>query len=129
MTVEIRPIKTENDYKIALQEIAGYFENEPEIGSTEGNRFEVLLTLVEVYETKQYPIDLPDPIEAIKFRMEQAGLTAKDLVPMIGKVNRVYEILNRKRSLTLPMICKLHEQLGIPAESLIRPTLNSELII
>jgi HTH-type transcriptional regulator/antitoxin HigA len=129
MTVEIRPIKTEDDYKIALQEIAGYFENEPEIGSTEGNRFEVLLTLVEVYETKQYPIDLPDPIEAIKFRMEQAGLTAKDLVPMIGKVNRVYEILNRKRSLTLPMICKLHEQLGIPAESLIRPTLNSELII
>jgi HTH-type transcriptional regulator/antitoxin HigA len=129
MTVEIRPIKTEDDYKIALQEIAGYFENEPEIGSTEGNRFEVLLTLVEVYETKQYPIDLPDPIEAIKFRMEQAGLTAKDLVPMIGKVNRVYEILNRKRSLTLPMICKLHEQFGIPAESLIRPTLNSELII
>jgi HTH-type transcriptional regulator/antitoxin HigA len=129
MTVEIRPIKTEDDYKIVLQEIAGYFENEPEIGSTEGNRFEVLLTLVEVYETKQYPIDLPDPIEAIKFRMEQAGLTAKDLVPMIGKVNRVYEILNRKRSLTLPMICKLHEQLGIPAESLIRPTLNSELII
>ena len=81
----------------------------------------MLATLVQSYEAKNYPIDLPDPIEAIKFRMEQAGLTAKDLEPMIGQRNRVYEILNRKRALTLPMIWKLHRQLGIPAESLIRP--------
>lgn len=81
----------------------------------------MLATLVQSYEAKNYPIDLPDPIEAIKFRMEQAGLTAKDLEPMIGQRNRVYEILNRKRALTLPMIWKLHQQLGIPAESLIRP--------
>jgi HTH-type transcriptional regulator/antitoxin HigA len=84
-------------------------------------RFEVLLTLVESYENKHFPIDLPDPVEAIKFRMEQSGLTPKDLVPMIGRLNRVYEVLNRKRSLTLAMIWKLHNGLGIPAESLIRP--------
>lgn len=80
----------------------------------------MLTTLIQAYEAKHFPIDLPDPIEAIKFRMEQAGLTAKDLEPMIGRRNRVYEVLNRKRSLTLPMIRKLHQQLGIPAESLIK---------
>ena len=89
----------------------------------EGERFEILLTLAEAYEAKHFPMDLPDPVEAIKFRMEQAGLTAKDLEPMIGRSNRVYEILNRKRPLTLPMIRKLHERLGIPAESLIRPSM------
>jgi len=80
-----------------------------------------LLTLVEAYEAKHFPIDLPDPVDAIKFRMEQAGLTAKDLTPAIGRLNRVYEILNRKRPLTLKMIWKLHTIFGIPAESLIRP--------
>jgi len=82
----------------------------------------VLVTLVEAYERKYYPLDLPDPVEAIKFEMEQKGLTVKDLEPMIGKSNRVYEILNRKRSLTLKMIWKLHQGLGIPAELLIKPT-------
>ena len=82
----------------------------------------MLFTLVEAHETKHYPVDLPDPVEAIRFHMEQAGLTAKDLVPAIGHLNRVYEILNRKRPLTLAMIWNLHEQFGIPAESLIRPT-------
>lgn len=119
--MEIRPIKTAEDYKAVLREISAFFDNEPVPGSAEGDRFEVLLTLVEAYETKHYPIGLPDPVEAIKFRMEQAGLTPKDLVPFIGRLNRVYEILNRKRPLTLSMIWKLHQQLGIPAESLIQP--------
>lgn len=119
--MEIRPIKTEEDYKAALREVSAFFDNEPVPGSAEGDRFEVLITLVEAYEAKRYPIELPDPVEAIKFRMEQAGLTPKDLVPFIGRLNRVYEILNRKRPLTLNMIWKLHQKLGIPAECLIQP--------
>ena len=119
--MEIRPIKTEDDYKAALREVSAFFDSEPVPGSPEGDRFEVLITLVESYEAKHYPIDLPDPVEAIKFRMDQAGLTPKDLVPCIGRLNRVYEILNRKRPLTLAMIWKLHQQLGIPAECLIQP--------
>lgn len=119
--MEIRPIKTDEDYKAALREVAAYFDNEPVPGSAEGDRFEVLITLVEAYEAKHFPIALPDPVEAIKFRMEQAGLTPKDLVPSIGRLNRVYEILNRKRPLTLNMIWKLNQQLGIPAECLIQP--------
>ena len=120
--MEIHPIHNEKDYEVVMREVSAYFDNEPEPGTPEGDRFEVLLTLVEAYEAKHFAIDPPDPVEAIKFRMEQSGLTAKDLVPMIGRLNRVYEILNRKRSLTLPMIWKLHAQLGIPAESLIRPS-------
>ena len=123
--MEIHPIHNEKDYEVVMREVSAYFDNEPEPGTPEGDRFEVLLTLVEAYEAKHFAIDPPDPVEAIKFRMEQSGLTAKDLVPMIGRLNRVYEILNRKRSLTLPMIWKLHAQLGIPAESLIRPQDNS----
>jgi len=79
-----------------------------------------MTTLIEAYEAKHYPLNLPDPVEAIKFEMERKGLTVKDLEPMIGKSNRVYEILNHKRSLTLKMIWKLHKGLGIPAESLIK---------
>jgi HTH-type transcriptional regulator/antitoxin HigA len=120
--MEIRPIHTDTDYKAALRKISAYFDNEPEPGSPNGDRFEVLLTLVEAYESRHFPIDLPDPVEAIKFRMEQAGLTPKDLVPAIGRLNRVYEILARKRPLTLNMIWRLHEKFGIPAESLIRPS-------
>jgi HTH-type transcriptional regulator/antitoxin HigA len=119
--MEIRPIHTAEDYKAVMREVSAFFDKEPEPGSPEGDRFEVLLTLVAAYEAKHFPIDLPDPVEAIKFRMEQSGLTPKDLVPMIGRLNRVYEVLNRKRSLTLPMIWKLHNGLGIPAERLIRP--------
>ena len=120
--MEIQPIRSDDDYRVALREVSTFFDNEPEPGSPEGDRFEVLLTLVEAYEIKHFPADLPDPVEAIKFRMEQAGLTPKDLTPMIGRLNRVYEVLNRKRPLTLNMIWKLHEKLGIPAESLIRPS-------
>jgi len=107
-----------------MRQISAFFDNEPEPTSEDGERFEVLLTLVEAYEVKHFPIDLPDPVAAIKFRMDQTGLTAKDLEPMIGRSNRVYEILNRKRPLTLPMIRKLHDRLGIPAESLIRPSMG-----
>ncbi len=120
--MEIHPIRTEEDYRAALRQVSVFFDNEPDPGSPDGDRFEVLLTLVEAYEARHFPLELPDPVEAIKFRMEQEGLTPKDLMPMIGRLNRVYEILNRKRPLTLNMIWKLHEKLGIPAESLIRPS-------
>ncbi|MCR4158828.1 transcriptional regulator [Kerstersia gyiorum] len=119
--MDIRPIRTEADHKAALKEISRLMEGDPDIGTPDGDRLDVLATLVQAYEAKNFPIDLPDPVEAIKFRMEQAGLTAKDLEPMIGQRNRVYEVLNRKRSLTLPMIWRLHKGLGIPAENLIKP--------
>lgn len=119
--MNLRPLRTEENYRAAMQEISAFFDNEPEPGSAEGDRFEILLSLAEAWEARHFPIDLPDPVDAIKFRMEQAGLSAKDLQPMIGRLNRVYEILNRKRPLTLPMIRKLHAGLGIPAESLIKP--------
>ena len=117
--MNIKPIKTEADYRATLKEIESLMEAQP--GTTEGEKLDVLSTLVEAYESKHYPIDLPDPVEAIKFEMEQKDLTVKDLEPMIGRSNRVYEILNRKRSLSLKMIWRLHQKLGIPAESLIRP--------
>lgn len=117
--MNIHPIRTKADYKRALREVSAYFDNEPEPGSEDGDRFEILATLVEAYESKHFPIEAPDPIEAIRFRMEQGGLTVKDLVPSIGQPNRVYEVLNRKRGLTLEMIRNLHRNLGIPAESLI----------
>lgn len=117
--MNIRPIHNEDDYRAALRELSAYFNNEPEPGSDDGDRFEVLATLVEAYEARQFPIGAPDPIEAIRFRMEQGGLTVKDLAPSIGRPNRVYEVLNGKRALTLDMIRKLHRNLDIPAESLI----------
>ncbi|MEO6967049.1 MAG: transcriptional regulator [Rhodanobacteraceae bacterium] len=117
--MNIHPIRNKNDYKAALRELSAYFENEPEPGSADGDRFEILATLVEAYEIKHFPIVAPDPVEAIRFRMEQGGLTVKDLVPSIGQANRVYEVLNRKRGLTIEMIRNLHRNLGIPAESLI----------
>ena len=117
--MNIHPIRTKADYKRALREVSAYFDDEPEPGSEDGDRFEILATLVEAYESKHFPIEASDPIEAIRFRMEQGGLTVKDLVPSIGQPNRVYEVLNRKRGLTLEMIRNLHRNLGIPAESLI----------
>ncbi|AZG09404.1 transcriptional regulator [Pigmentiphaga sp. H8] len=123
--MEIRPIRSEADYKAALKDISRLMESDPEPGTPDGDRLDILATLVQAYEARHFPIDLPDPVEAIKFRMEQAGLTAKDLEPMIGRRNRVYEILNRKRGLTLQMIWNLHKGLGIPAESLVKPPSNS----
>ena len=116
--MDIKPIKTDADYRMALKEIEMLMTAEPD--TPKGEKLDVLVTLVEAYEQKHYPLDLPDPVEAIKFEMEQKGLTVKDLEPMIGKSNRVYEVLNHKRSLTLKMIWRLHEQLGIPAELLIK---------
>ena len=116
--MDIKPIKTDADYRAALKEIETLMMADPD--TPKGEKLDVLVTLVEAYEQKHYPLDLPDPVEAIKFEMEQKGLTVKDLEPMIGKSNRVYEVLNHKRSLTLKMIWRLHEQLGIPAESLIK---------
>lgn len=116
--MDIKPIKNNADYCAVLKEIEALMI--AKLNSSEGEKLDVLVTLVEAYERKHYPLDLPDPVEAIKFEMEQKGLTVKDLEPMIGKSNRVYEILNHKRSLTLKMIWRLHEQLGIPAESLIK---------
>ena len=117
--MDIRPIKTDADYRAALNDIENLMMAEPD--TVEGEKLDILVTLVEAYDAKHFPMDLPDPVEAIKFEMERKGLTVKDLEPMIGKSNRVYEILNHKRSLTLKMIWKLHEGLGIPAESLIKP--------
>ena len=116
--MEIKPIKTKADYRAALKEIETLMA--ARAGSREGERLDVMVTLVEAYEKKHHPLDLPDPVEAIKFHMEQMALAPKDLVPMIGQINRVYEILNRKRPLTLQMIRRLHQKLGIPAESLIK---------
>ena len=117
-TVHIRPIRTKSDHRAALKEIETLMS--ARANTPEGERLDVLVTLVDAYERKHFPLDLPDSVEAIKFRMEQLNLTPADLVPMIGRLNRVYEILNRKRPLTLTMIRRLHEGLGIPAESLIK---------
>ena len=116
--MDATPIKTKRDHRRALKEIEGLMSAKR--GSPEGDRLDVLVTLVEAWEAKHYPIDLPDPVEAIKYHMEQQGLEPRDLVPYIGGRNRVYEVLNRKRPLTLKMVWRLHTGLGIPAESLIK---------
>ncbi|MBL6751887.1 MAG: transcriptional regulator [Nevskia sp.] len=115
--MNIRPIKTEADYRNTLREIETLMA--AQAGTEEGDRLDVLTTLVEAYERRHFPMELPDAVEAIKFRMEQQGLTVDDLVPAIGRKNRVYEILARKRPLTVRMIQSLHERFNIPAESLI----------
>jgi len=117
--MDIQPIKTKVDYRRTLKEIEALMDATPR--TAKGERLDVLVALVEAYERKHFTLDLPDPVEAIKFRMEQMGLAPKDLEPMIGRRNRVYEVLNRKRPLTMKMAWHLHCQLGIPAESLIRP--------
>lgn len=117
--MEIRPIHTDADYKAALREISVLMDGDPDLGTPEGDRLDVLVTLVQAYETAHHHIEKPDPIEAIKFRLEQGELSIKDLEPMIGPSNRVYEVLGRKRPLTLRMIRRLHKGLGIPAAVLI----------
>lgn len=118
--MDIKPIRTNNDYRGALKEISALMETDPDLGTPEGDRLDILATLVQAYEQRHFPMDLPDAVEAIKFRMDQQGLQPKDLEPMIGQRNRVYEVLNRKRPLTMAMVWRLHTGLGIPAESLIR---------
>ena len=119
MSHTLTPIRTEADYRAALVLAARFTEADPDPASEDGAYFDALVTLVEAWEARHSPVLQPDPIDAIKFRMEQAGLTVKDLVPSIGQPNRVYEVLNRKRALTVAMIRRLHRNLGIPAQSLI----------
>lgn len=120
MATDLKPIRTEADYEAALAEVERLWGAKG--GTPKGDRLDILATLIEAHETKHYPIDPPDPIDAIRFRMEQQGLTRKDLEPMIGTRNRIAEVFNRKRGLSIEMIRNLHDKLGISAEVLIRPT-------
>src|ERR1700761_1220896 len=117
-TMDIAPIKSHRAYRRVLREIEGLMNARR--NSPEGDRLDVLVALVEAWERKHYALDLPDPAEAIRYQMEQNGLQPRDLIPFIGSRNRVHEVLNRKRELTLNMIRRLHQGLGIPAESLIK---------
>lgn len=117
--MDIKPIRTQRDYKAALAEIERLFDAKP--GTPDGDRLEVLATLVEVYEQQHYPMLPPDPVEAIVYFMESRGLSRKDLEPYLGSRGKVSEVLNRKRPLSIEMIRRLHDGLGIPAEVLIQP--------
>lgn len=119
--MEVKPIRNEEDYRAMLREVSALVNLDPELGTPEGDRLEVLSTLIQAWESQHYAIDAPDPVEAIRFRMEQAGLTIHDLEPLIGRSNRVYEVLARKRPLSMKMVRHLHYKLGIPAEALIGP--------
>jgi HTH-type transcriptional regulator / antitoxin HigA len=123
--MEIRPIKTQTDYQEALREIELLFdaaENTPEC-----DRLDILSTLVEAYEKTHFPIELPDPIEAVHYYMDTRGWSRRDLEPCLGSRARVSEVLSRKRSLTLEMIRKLNQELGIPAEILIQPYESAQI--
>ena len=120
MAAEVKPIRTKRDHEAALREVERLWG--AKAGTSEGDRLDVLATLIDAYETEHYPIDPPDPVEAIKFRMEQQGLTRRDLEEIIGTRTRIAEVLNRKRGLSIAMIRRLHERLGISAEVLIRPS-------
>lgn len=117
---DIKPIRTASDYEKALVEVERLWGAPG--GTPEGDRLDIMATLIDVYETEHYPMDPPDPIEAIKFRMEQQGLTRKELEEILGSRTRVAEVLNRRRGLSINMIRRLHAKLGIPADVLIRPT-------
>jgi HTH-type transcriptional regulator / antitoxin HigA len=117
--MHLKPIRTKADHSAALREIERLWGAEE--GTPEGDRLDVLATLVEVYEDTHFPVDVPDPIEAIKFRLEQQGVDKKALIGIIGNRTRVYEVLRRDRALSLEMIRQLHRRLRIPAEILIRP--------
>lgn len=118
--MEIQAIRTEADYLAALAQVSVLIDLDPALDTPDGERLDVLGTLVQAYEAKHHPIDPPDPIDAIRFRMEQSGMSVKDLVPYIGPLNRVYEVLSHGRPLSLNMIRRLSDGLHIPAEVLIR---------
>src|ERR1700686_3724714 len=120
MAGEVKPIRTKRDYEAALKEVERLWGAKS--GTRNGDRLDVLATLIDAYEAEHFPMDPPDPVEAIKFRMEQQGLTRKDLEEIIGTRTRIAEVLNRKRGLSVGMIRRLHERLGISAEVLIRPS-------
>ena len=115
----IKPIRTRADHERALREIERLWGAAD--GTPEGDTLDILVTLVNAYEEQRWPIDLPDPIEAIRFRLEQQGKDARALIGLIGNRSRVYEVMHRQRALSLRMIRALHKKLGIPAEVLIRP--------
>ena len=119
--MDIKPIHTKADHKAALKLVSRLVDLDPAPGTPDGDMLEIMATLVAAYEAKHFPIESADPIEAIKFRMEQQGLAPRDLEPMIGRLNRVYEVLAGRRPLTMAMVWRLHTQLGLPAESLTRP--------
>ena len=123
MSAEVKPIRTRRDYEAALKEVERLWGAKAK--TRDGDRLDVLATLIDAYEAVQYPMDPPDPIEAIKFRMEQQGLTRRDLEELIGTRTRIAEVLNGKRGLSIGMIRRLHERLGISAEVLIRPSRKS----
>ena len=118
MAIEVKPIRSAADHRAAMADVKRLWGSKS--GTADGDRLDVLATLIDAYEAQHEPIDRPDPIEAIRFRMEQQGLTRKDLEPLIGTRTRVSEVLNRKRSLSISMIRRLHAELGIAAEVLIR---------
>ena len=121
---EIKPIRSEGDYEAAVAEVERLWGARS--GTPEGDRLDVLATLIDAYESEHDPIDPPDPIEAIKFRMEQQGLTRKDLEGILGSRTRIAEVLNRRRGLSITMIRRLHDRLGISAEVLIRPSRSTQ---
>lgn len=125
MSSELRPIRTEADYDDALTELERLWG--AALGTPAGDRLDVLATLIDAYEAEHHRIDPPDPIDAIRFRMEQQGLTRRDLEPLLGSRARVSEVLNRRRALSLEMIRRLHAALGIPADILIRQPRSAEL--
>src|ERR1700739_2638067 len=120
MTSELKPVRTKADYDRALAEVERLWGAKS--GTPKGDRLDGLATLIDAYEAEHYPMDPPDPIEAIKFRMEQQGLSRRDLEKIIGTRTRIAEVLNRKRGLSIAMIRRLHEKLGISAGVLIRPS-------
>jgi HTH-type transcriptional regulator/antitoxin HigA len=117
---DVKPIRTKADHEAALSEASRLWG--AKLGTPAGDRLDVLATLIDAWESEHHPIDHPDPIEAIKFRMEQQGLTRKDLEPIIGTRTRVAEVLNRRRGLSIAMIRRLHDALGISTDVLIRPS-------
>jgi HTH-type transcriptional regulator/antitoxin HigA len=119
LSMDIKPVRTQRDYKAALGEVERLFDAEP--GTADADRLEVLTTLVEAYEERNHPIAPPDPIDAIAYFMESRGLSRKDLEPFLGSRAKVSEILNRRRPLSIEMIRRLNQGLGIPAEVLIQP--------
>ncbi|MGK2899809.1 MAG: helix-turn-helix domain-containing protein [Burkholderiaceae bacterium] len=119
--MNIKPIHTRADHKAALKLVSRLVDLDPARGTPDGELLEIMSVLIAAYEAKHFPVEPADCIEAIKFRMDQQGLAPRDLEPMIGRTNRVYEVLAGRRPLTMAMVWRLHEQLGIPAESLIRP--------
>ena len=115
--MNVKPIRNDDDLRAAFKRLELVYQAQE--GTPEADEMEILVTLIEAYENKHFPISAEDPIEAIKFRMEQQGLTQKDLEPFIGSSGRVSEVLNHKRGLSLPMVKRLHEGLNIPYESLL----------